>query len=102
MELTLGGGAPLTRPFERSAPQGFGPIPPWWLDRQSHAGTYDEAWRTTRAPRLSEDFDYRFFQIAHPSLIVPALDGDETVALDHLTPSGAQSLTQKPIPARVV
>lgn len=81
-------GAPLTHPFERTAPQGFGPIPPWWLARQTHAGTYDERWRRDRAPRLPEDFDYRFYQTAHPDLIMPHLRGDETVALDHLTPFG--------------
>ncbi|MFS4438714.1 DUF2169 domain-containing protein [Paracoccaceae bacterium GXU_MW_L88] len=53
-----------------SAPQGYGPIPPWWQARSQYAGTYDESWEVSRSPRLPEDFDYRFYQVVHPNLIL--------------------------------
>ncbi|MEW6436196.1 MAG: DUF2169 domain-containing protein [Pseudomonadota bacterium] len=79
--------APIAEPFETTVPRGFAPLPPWWRDRQGFAGTYDEDWRRERHPRLPEDFDYRFYQTAHPSLVVSALRGNEIVQLDRLTPN---------------
>ena len=39
---------------------------------------------------LPADFDYRFYQAAHPRLILPRyLTGDEIVRLDGLLPGGA-------------
>ena len=72
-------------------PRGLGPIPPWWRARQRHAGTYDDAWREARHPRLPADFDYRFHQVAHPDLILPVLPrGDETVYTVGLVPGGGR------------
>ncbi|MBC9248362.1 DUF2169 domain-containing protein [Paracoccus sp. 11-3] len=56
-------------PRQPAAPQGFGPIPPWWQARSQYAGTYDGDWTENRSPRLPADFDYRFYQTAHPGLI---------------------------------
>lgn len=74
---------------ERYVPQGIAPVSrdaAWRLD---HAGTYDETWRRERAPRLPDDFDARFYNSAHPDLIVPGyLRGDEPIELVNLTPSG--------------
>ena len=68
-------------------PAGFGPIPPWWRDRQRHAGTYDDAWLETRHPLLPEDFDIRFWQSAPPDQVaVPFLKGDENYRLENLSP----------------
>ncbi len=68
-----------------AAPHCFAPIPPWWQQRQRHAGTYDEAWLEGRHPLLPEDFDPRFWQCAHPDLIAtPHLAGDEAYELDNL------------------
>ncbi len=78
-------------PFATHAPAGFGPIPPFWRLRQHYAGTYDEAWQAERHPRLPEDFDYRFYQCAHPDLVLPGyLAGDEAVQFARLTPGGAK------------
>lgn len=71
----------------RPSPEGFGPIPPWWLPRQRHAGTYDDAWIETRHPLLPRDFDARFWQCAHPDLVAtPHLRGDEAYELANLHP----------------
>ncbi|APX11590.1 DUF2169 family type VI secretion system accessory protein [Tateyamaria omphalii] len=62
------------------APQGFGPMPPWWRSRQQFAGTYDEEWQANQHPRLPKDFDYRFYNCAPPALIQPGfLTGDEVI-----------------------
>ncbi|APG95602.1 DUF2169 family type VI secretion system accessory protein [Sinorhizobium americanum] len=67
------------------SPQGFGPISPWWRQRQQFAGTYDDTWLEERHPLLPEDFDPRFWQCAHPDLIAtPHLQGDEEYELVNL------------------
>ena len=40
---------------------------PHWLPRRAWAGTYDDAWRISRAPYLPADFDARFFQLYSPA-----------------------------------
>ncbi|XXT19586.1 DUF2169 domain-containing protein [Sorangium sp. So ce429] len=80
---------PVGDPAARPEPQGFGPVPPWWQFRSRFAGTYDDAWLATRHPQLPADFDYRFYQTAHPGLVLPGhLRGDERVELQGLTPGG--------------
>ncbi len=69
------------------AVKGFGPMPPSWSPRLQHAGTFDTVWEKTRWPELPEDFDYAFYNSAHPDLIYPGyLQGDETLHTLCLTP----------------
>lgn len=58
-------------PFSPPAPEGFGPVPPWWRMRAQCAGTYDKVWKDTHHPLLPHDFDYRFYQVSPPGLRVP-------------------------------
>lgn len=75
--------------FTERVPQGLSPIPPFWRMRQQFAGTYDEDWLANRHPRLPADFDYRFYQSAHPDLIYPGyLNGNELAELARLVPGG--------------
>lgn len=68
-------------------PEGFGPVSPWWHSRAKHAGTYDDRWVDQRYPLLPDDFDFRFWQCAHPDLISePWLKGDEPFVLENLLP----------------
>jgi hypothetical protein len=69
---------------------GFGPIMRPWTCRVKYMGTYDDAWlRQTRIDvenglpaDYAADFDPRYFQCAHPSLITPHyLEGDEEITL---------------------
>lgn len=70
-------------------PAGFGAISPNWQPRVAYAGTYDEHWQTSRAPYLPEDFDHRFFNLAHPDLIYPGyLQGGEAVRISGVHPLG--------------
>lgn len=81
--------AQIKNPFDAPEPQGFGPISPWWIQRQQFAGTYDDEWKLNRHPRLPADFDYRFYQSAHPGLIVPGfLMGNEPVKVGGCRPDG--------------
>ncbi|PRH88011.1 DUF2169 domain-containing protein [Labrys okinawensis] len=78
--------APVESPFKAPEPQGTAPVPPWWAWRQRYVGTYDEIWKRERHPRLPEDFDYHFYQCAHPNLIWDGyLNGAERVQLHRLT-----------------
>lgn len=79
----------LQNPGDIVTPAGFGYISPSWQPRLSFAGTYDESWQKTRAPYLPEDFDLRFFNMAHPDLIYPGyLVGGEPVNVTGVHPNG--------------
>jgi hypothetical protein len=76
---------PVTSPAGKWQPEGLGPIPPWWNQRHQYAGTYDDAWLEQRHPLLPKDFDFRFWQCAHPDLIAtPWLEGNESYELENL------------------
>ncbi|MUZ66388.1 DUF2169 family type VI secretion system accessory protein [Agrobacterium vitis] len=88
---------PIQDPYDAPEPQGFGPIPPWWIQRQGYAGTYDDDWKQNRHPRLPADFDYRFYQSAHPGLIMSGfLNGNESVTVEGCRPRGETVVFQVP------
>lgn len=92
--------------FNREVPLcGFGPVSRIWSSRLKLAGTYDTAWvKKTRAEAkeglpvdYAPDFDYRFFQCAHPELIAKGyLEGDERILLRGLGPDGELRVAQLP------
>ena len=70
-------------------PACFGFIAPGWQPRAQYAGTYDEAWQTGRAPFLPQDFDSRFFNMAHADLACRGyLQGGESVSISGMHPGG--------------
>ena len=70
-------------------PQGFGPVPPWWQARQRFVGSYDQDVQAAPGPGLPVDFDYRFYQCAHPNLVMAGfLSGDEMIETAGLLPGG--------------
>jgi hypothetical protein len=72
--------SPVQSVDDRPAPAAFGYVSPAWEPRKSYAGTYDEAWMRSRAPYLPKDFNPRFFNAAHPDLVMPGfLKGGERV-----------------------
>ncbi len=74
---------------DQATPQGFGFVAPYWLPRRDFAGTYDDSWQKTRAPYLPEDFDSRFFNTAHPDLILDGyLKGGEPIQVVGASPKG--------------
>lgn len=82
----------ITRHTDTPPPACFGFIAPSWHPRAEFAGTYDEHWQTHRAPYLPEDFDSRFFNMAHPELVYPGyLQGGESVSISGMHPRGELS-----------
>jgi len=80
------------------APNCFGFIAPSWEPRRSFTGTYDEAWRRTRAPYLPANFDKRFFQAASPKLVCPGyLGGGENIEVANASREG---LLRSKLPSR--
>lgn len=65
--------------------EGFSPIHKSWLPRRANAGTYDQNWVTQRPSQLPEDFDFAFYNAAHPDLLYPGyVVGGESVHLNNL------------------
>jgi len=74
---------------DRPKPVGFGFYGRMWMPRSSYLGTYDEKWRKERSPDPPEDFQFDYYNAAHPDLQVSGyLRGDEEVELINLTPEG--------------
>lgn len=65
-------GRPITAAGDVAAPAGYGAIASHWSPRAEHAGTIDDAWRTSRMPLMPLDFDPRFYNVAHPALRLDA------------------------------
>lgn len=83
--------APIENIVDEYTPQGFAPIHPAWRFRQQYVGTYDKDWLATQHPFLPPDFDYRFYNCAHPDLIFePFLQGAEIIQLANLHPHHKQ------------
>lgn len=90
-------GEPDHEPGKRYVPQGFLPIPAHWESRRLRAGRFDKAWRDTQWPLLPRDFDYAFYNNAHPSLIYPGyLSGSEVVELQGLSTHSQAIVFQLP------
>jgi hypothetical protein len=74
---------------DRHPPMGYGALLPHWSPRRDRAGTFDAAWERTRMPLLPLDFDVRYHNVAHPSLIFDApLAAGDPVAILGMTPAG--------------
>ncbi|MDX2505189.1 MAG: DUF2169 domain-containing protein [Gammaproteobacteria bacterium] len=79
----------ITSISQQPTPACFAVSAPHWRPRSGYAGTYDDVWQTQRAPYLPEDFDKRFFNMAHPDLIYPGfLKGGEAVEITNMHPRG--------------
>jgi hypothetical protein len=67
-------------------PAGFGYWPEYADHRKRHSGTYDKAWQWQRMPDLPNDFDDRFYNVAHPELqLMQAPTAGTEIHLIHLS-----------------
>lgn len=83
---------PITEFGRDYAPQGFGVITKAWLPRRKFGGTADEEF--AQSDRwLPDDFDFAFWNGAHPDLQVPWLSGGERVELINLLPPETEGAT---------
>lgn len=79
---------------DRPNPVGFGFIGRSWAPRLAYAGTYDEQWQRERMPLLPLNFEERYYNGAHPDLILSEpLSGGEEVVATNLSESGLLSFT---------
>jgi hypothetical protein len=80
---------PITTASDRPEPVGFGAIGPHWSPRAEYAGTFDEAWKRTRMPRMPLDFDVRHNNVAPAALqFDPPLGAGDPIALLGMTLDG--------------
>jgi len=96
---------PVSAPGRAAVLAGYGPVARNWRSRHRYAGTYDHAWRArTREeaerglpPDYPADFDPRFFQSAHPSLVAAGhLCGGEQLGLVGLLGDETAFVTRLP------
>jgi hypothetical protein len=80
---------PVTTPGAAHRPAGLGLLGRAWQPRLGRAGTYDGAWLERTWPRLPADFDFAYWNGAHPDLTARRwLVGDEAVELTGLFADG--------------
>lgn len=80
---------PVTELGKAYRPEGFGVWGRTWPPRLQRAGTYDDAWKRERWPLLPLDFDFAYWNCAHPDLVAPGLlRGDEALSLAGFDPAG--------------
>ncbi len=80
---------PVTALGDSHPPAGLGLLGRAWQPRLARAGTYDDAWLERTWPRLPSDFDFAYWNAAHPDLTARRwLRGDEAVELVGLFADG--------------
>lgn len=73
---------------DRPAPRGFGPVASHWQPRCKLAGTYDEAWQSSRAPLLPKDFNPAYWNVAPEDQQLPDYQPGEQVRLFNMSRRG--------------
>jgi hypothetical protein len=63
---------------------GFGVITRAWMPRRRLAGTYDQAWKENRWPKLPLDHDYAYWNCAPEDQQIAYPQGGETIVLHNL------------------
>ena len=78
---------------------GVGPVGKWWTPRRQKAGTYDQAWKESRWPRLPQDFDFGYWNAAPEDQQIEYPQGGEELVLAGLTPGQQVWRCKLPEPA---
>jgi len=84
--------APVRSPEDLPAPASFGPLDFAWPQRQSKAGTYDDAWLEEQFPGHALDMDWTIFNCTPDDQQLPGggFVGDESFTLTGVHPSKPQ------------
>lgn len=85
---------PVKNFMQPSPVEGLGIIGRTWRPRIDLAGTYDETWRERRHPCLPGDFNFGYFNCAHPDLQIPYPAGNEEISLYNVLPPDAPGTTK--------
>lgn len=83
-------------------PAGTGIIPANWQPRLALAGTFDDAWLTSRHPALPADFDFGYWNCAPQDQQIPFLQPGTEIELTGFHPDGNISFLLPPHQARVL
>ena len=83
---------PILEFGKRYTPQGFGVITKAWLPRRKLGGTADEEFAKSD-DWLPEDFDFAFWNGAHPDMQTAWLKGGDRVELKNVFPHGTVGAT---------
>ena len=86
------GRGPMPRALELA---GMGVVTRSWAARLRHGGQWHGGWAATGAPYLP-GFQEAFWNVAHPDLQVPFLEGDEVLELVNLCAPGSPGLGLDP------
>ena len=82
------------REFGKNYPaQGLGVVTKAWMPRRKLCVTIDDAFIESGRP-LPDDFDFAFWNGAHPDLQVPWLAGNEEITLTNLCPHDMKGATR--------
>jgi len=80
--------SPITASTQRPDPVGFGALDIAWPQRQSKAGTYDDAWLEEDFPGFARDTAPSFFSVAPPDQRIQGFfRGDEEYVLENMHPT---------------
>ncbi|MFO0554671.1 MAG: DUF2169 domain-containing protein [Polyangiaceae bacterium] len=89
--------SPIKRMGGSHVAAGFGPINTRWPVRAKKLGKdYGERWKSTRAPFVSEDFDWTYHQSAPPDQWLETLRGDERLVFENLYPRTSELVVELP------
>lgn len=87
----------IKSPGDEPFPAGFGPLRREWQHRMSKLGNYKGDYLEKRWPWFAEDFEYDYFNAAHPSLQLEGyLQGDEEIFFENLHPEIPKYHTRLP------
>ncbi|MEM6662717.1 MAG: DUF2169 domain-containing protein [Pseudomonadota bacterium] len=85
------------RPDKPMTVHGTAPIAKAWLPRRAHAGTFDDAWKQERHPRMPHDYSLRFWNAAPAALqCAEALDGDELITVSGVSFTDSKVVARLP------
>jgi hypothetical protein len=82
------------KPGKELTPAGCGPLGRGWSPRRLLAGTPDAVWVRERHPLLPRDFDFGYWNCAHPEWQTEHLRGNEVLTLANLLPADEPSAFQ--------
>jgi uncharacterized protein YjbI with pentapeptide repeats len=87
LPLVLDPRQPLASPKDRPEPAGFNALNPFWPQRASYLGKFDDTWLKKRWPHYPHDTNPEYFNTAPPDQRLPGFfKGDEAIRIVNMHP----------------